>query len=78
MYRMSSDVAPYVTHPDLPQFHGQIAESRSQLAKLGRQANQIDLRLSFHPSQFIVMNAPDKELRRKNMWDLASHARYST
>jgi UV DNA damage endonuclease len=74
MYRMSSDVAPYVTHPDLPQFHGQIAESRSQLAELERRANQIDLRLSFHPSQFIVMNAPDKELRRKSMWDLSSHA----
>ena len=22
MYRMSSDLAPYVTHPDMPQFHG--------------------------------------------------------
>src|SRR3954454_16039524 len=71
---MSYDVAPYVTHPDLPHFHGQIAESRPELAGLGRRANQIGLRLSFHPSQFIVMNAPDKELRRKNMWDLASHA----
>jgi UV DNA damage endonuclease len=74
MYRMSSDVAPYVTHPDLPQFHGQIAESRSELAELGHRANQIGLRLSFHPSQFIVMNAPDKELRRKSMWNLASQA----
>jgi UV DNA damage endonuclease len=74
MYRMSSDVAPYVTHPDLPQFHGQIAESRPELAELGRRANQIGLRVSFHPSQFIVMNAPDKELRRKSMWDLASQA----
>jgi UV DNA damage endonuclease len=74
MYRMSSDVAPYATHPDLPHFHGQIAESRPELAELGRRANQIGLRLSFHPSQFIVMNAPDKELRRKSMWDLASQA----
>jgi UV DNA damage endonuclease len=74
MYRISSDVAPYVTHPDLPQFHGQIAESRSELAELGRRANQIGLRLSFHPSQFIVMNAPDNTLRRKSMWDLASQA----
>lgn len=74
MYRMSSAVAPYVTHPDLPQFHGQIAESRSELAELGRRANQIGLRLSFHPSQYIVMNAPDNTLRRKSMWDLASQA----
>lgn len=74
MYRMSSDVAPYVTHPDLPQFHGQILESRSELAELGRRANQIGLRLSFHPSQFIVMNAPDKTLRRQSIRDLASQA----
>src|SRR5579875_1415956 len=53
MYRMSSDIAPYLTHPDLPQFHGQILESRSELAELGRRANQTGLRLSFHPSQFI-------------------------
>jgi UV DNA damage endonuclease len=26
MYRMSSDLAPYVTHPDMPQFHGMIEE----------------------------------------------------
>ena len=26
MYRMSSDLAPYVTHPDMPQFHGMIGE----------------------------------------------------
>ena len=27
MYRMSSDLAPYATHPDMPQFHGMVAES---------------------------------------------------
>jgi UV DNA damage endonuclease len=74
MYRMSSDIAPYVTHPDLPQFHGQIAESRSELAELGRRANQIGLRLSFHPSQFIVMNAPGETLRRQSVRDLTSQA----
>ena len=25
MYRMSSDIAPYATHPDMPQFTGRIA-----------------------------------------------------
>jgi UV DNA damage endonuclease len=74
MYRMSSDVAPYATHPDLPHFHGQVAESRSDLAELGRRANRIGLRLSFHPSQFIVMNAPNEALRRASMLDLTSQA----
>ena len=71
---MSSDLAPYVTHPDLPHFRRQIAESRSELAELGRRANQMGLRLSFHPSQFIVMNAPDKRLRVQSMRDLAAQA----
>ncbi len=74
MYRMSSGLAPYATHPDLPQFHRQIAESRSELGELGRRANQIGLRLSFHPSQFIVMNAPSDALRQPSMLDLALQA----
>jgi UV DNA damage endonuclease len=74
MYRMSSDVAPYVTHPGLPQFHKQIAESRSELGELGRHANRIGLRLSFHPSQYIVMSAPDKALRSQSIRDLAVQA----
>ncbi len=74
MYRMSSDLAPYVTHPDLPDFHKQIKESRSELGELGRRANQIRLRLSFHPSQYIVMNAPGKALRDQSVRDLVYQA----
>ncbi len=74
MYRMSSNIAPYVTHPDLPQFHGQIRESRRALAALGQHANRIGLRLSFHPSQYIVMNSPDRRLRCQSIKDLAAQA----
>jgi hypothetical protein len=28
MYRMSSDLAPYATHPDMPQFHGMVEQRR--------------------------------------------------
>ena len=31
MYRMSSDIAPYATHPDMPQFHGQVREAAAEL-----------------------------------------------
>jgi UV DNA damage endonuclease len=41
MYRMSSDLAPYVTHPDMPQFHGMIAESAGELRAIGRRASSI-------------------------------------
>jgi UV DNA damage endonuclease len=75
MYRMSSDVAPYVTHPDMPQFHGQIEECRAELRDLGRQAKAQGLRLSFHPSQFILLNSPDEALTTKSIADLSAQAR---
>jgi len=74
MYRLSSDLAPYATHPDMPQFHGMVAESDAELRALGAKARALDIRLSFHPSQFVLLNSPDPELTRKSIWDLSSQA----
>ncbi|WP_265500564.1 UV DNA damage repair endonuclease UvsE [Paracoccus beibuensis] len=74
MYRMSSDLAPYATHPDMPQFHDMVAESDAELAALGRKARSLDIRLSFHPSQYVLLNSPDPELTKKSIWDLSSQA----
>ena len=74
MYRMSSDLAPYATHPDLPQFHGMVAESAAELAAIGAKARALDIRLSFHPSQYVLINSPDPTLTAKSIWDLASQA----
>jgi UV DNA damage endonuclease len=74
MYRMSSDLAPYATHPDMPQFHGMIAESDAELSALGRKARDLDIRLSFHPSQFVLLNSPDLALTAKSIWDLSAQA----
>ena len=74
MYRMSSDIPTYATHPDLPQFHGMVADSAAELAAFGAKARRLGIRLSFHPSQFVVLNSPDPELVRKSVWDLSSQA----
>ncbi|MEG9524556.1 MAG: UV DNA damage repair endonuclease UvsE [Hyphomicrobiales bacterium] len=74
MYRMSSDIAPYATHPDMPQFHGMVAESDAELRAFGAKAKAYDIRLSFHPSQYVLLNAPNPELTRKSIWDLSSQA----
>lgn len=71
MYRMSSDLAPYITHPDLAQFHGQVAECAAELAEAGALARRLGLRLSFHPSQHVVLNSPDEALVAKSAADLA-------
>jgi UV DNA damage endonuclease len=74
MYRMSSDVAPYATHPDMPQFHRQVEECAPDLDELGRMAHRLDLRLSFHPSQYILLNALDPAIVAKSIADLVSQA----
>ena len=74
MYRLSSDIAPYCTHPDMPQFHGMVAESDAELRAFGSKARAHGIRLSFHPSQYVLLNAPDPELTRKSIWDLSSQA----
>ncbi|GLR48329.1 UV DNA damage repair endonuclease UvsE [Sphingomonas astaxanthinifaciens] len=74
MYRLSSDIAPYANHPDLPQFHNMVAESDAELAAFGKKARELDIRLSFHPSQYVLLNSPNPELTAKSIWDLSSQA----
>ena len=74
MYRLSSDLAPYATHPDMPQFHNMVAESDAELKAFGAKARELDIRLSFHPSQYVLLNSPDPDLTAKSIWDLASQA----
>jgi UV DNA damage endonuclease len=57
MYRMASALAPYATHPELPQFHHQVEECEEELARTGARARALDIRLSFHPGQYVVLNS---------------------
>jgi UV DNA damage endonuclease len=74
MYRMSSDLAPYATHPDMPQFHSMVRDSNAELRAFGAKARKLGMRLSFHPSQYVVLNSPDEALVQKSIWDLSSQA----
>jgi UV DNA damage endonuclease len=75
MYRISSDFAPYFTHPEMPQFHTQLDEARDELIELGRRAIKLDLRLSFHPSQYILLNSPTEKTTAASLRDLDAQAR---
>ena len=74
MYRMTSDLIPYGTHPDLPQFHRQIEECAGELAELGQRARVADLRLSTHPGQYIFLNSEKPEVRASAVRDLEMQA----
>jgi UV DNA damage endonuclease len=74
MYRLSSDLAPYLTHPEMPQFRNQIAECARELEDLGSVARSQRLRLSFHPSQYIILNSPDAKLTTQSVHDIESQS----
>lgn len=75
MYRMSSSLAPYATHPDFPDFSGQLDECAVQLEQLGARAKGLGLRLSTHPGQYVVLNSASETVSEAAARDLELQAR---
>ena len=63
MYRMATALAPYASHPELTQFHGQVDECAPELAEVGAMARELGVRLSTHPGQYTVLNSERPEVR---------------
>jgi UV DNA damage endonuclease len=76
MYRLSSQVIPYGTHPDLPHLHyrRQLDEAAAELDAFGARTRQLGLRLSTHPGQYTVLNATDSAIAEKAIADLEQDA----
>ena len=74
MYRLSSDIAPYATHPGHAAIPRHGGRKRRRAAGGRREGARLDIRLSFHPSQYVLLNSPDPELTRKSIWDLSTQA----
>src|SRR3954449_8247189 len=63
-YRMATALAPYASHPDLPQFRDQPRECAERLAAVGARARDLGIRLSSHPGQYTVLNSENPETMR--------------
>ena len=74
MYRVTSDLAPYATHPDLPQFHDQLDECRDTLAGIGARVRELGIRLSSHPGQYVVLNSENERVQAAAARDLELQA----
>jgi UV DNA damage endonuclease len=76
VYRMSSSLVPYGTHPDLPELdhRRQIGACEERLAAIGARARADGLRLSTHPGQYTVINSPDPDVAAKSRLDLEQDA----
>ncbi len=75
MYRMATGLAPYASHPELPQFHSQIDECDDQLAAVGARARELGIRLSTHPGQYTVLNSERPEVVSAAVAELEVQAR---
>jgi UV DNA damage endonuclease len=73
-WRLSSDLAPFATHPDRPQFHDPVGHHGPELAAFGRLLAAERLRVSLHPSQFIVLGSPDPSVVERSLADLEVEA----
>jgi len=74
-YRLSGQLAPYLTHPDLPQFHHQIDECAHELASIGDLARQYGIRLTMHPGYYIQLSSPDVHRVHRSIQELNAAAR---
>ncbi len=70
-YRLSSNLAPYATHPALPAFHRQLEECLTELADVGDRARAAGVRLTMHPAQHVRLDAADAALAERSLAELA-------
>jgi UV DNA damage endonuclease len=76
-FRIVSQILPVKTHPEcgyrideLPGADEIVAEFRRACAA----ARRLDVRLSFHPDQFVVLNSPRPDVVAKSIAELEYHA----
>jgi len=74
LFRIGSSVIPFGSHPV-----NQLAwweEYGGRLRKIGKYAREHDIRLSFHPGQFTVLNSPDPDVVARAVDELIYSARF--
>ena len=74
VFRFSSKVVPLATHPDLSHWD-YIGELQPQLTKLGDFIRENEMRVTFHPDHYTLINSPREEVFTAAVADLAHHCR---
>jgi UV DNA damage endonuclease len=74
MYRVATALAPYASHPELTQFHGQVRECEAELAAIGTTIRERDIRISSHPGQYSVLNSENPAVQASAVADLEVQA----
>jgi UV DNA damage endonuclease len=74
-YRVSQGLAPYASHPGMPQFHGQVDACAGELARLGALARERGIRLTMHTGPYVVLSSARDEVVRASVAELEWQAR---
>lgn len=73
-FRVKSGLLPLCTHPDhLYGLEELPPESRAVYGEAGRLAREANIRLSFHPDQFVLLGSPQSHITDASFRDLAAH-----
>jgi len=76
-FRIGSDFLPISTHPDFHYTLKDLPDGSKLIAKLKEialLAKEKNVRLTFHPSQFVILNSPKDDVVEKAIADLEYHA----
>jgi UV DNA damage endonuclease len=74
LFRISSDLIPLATHPVAAGWDWQ-GDLDTAFAACARLAREFGARLTMHPGQYTVLNAPNPDVVNRAVADLAYHAR---
>jgi len=72
-FRINSRILPVKTHPEAGYEVGELPRSREIISRFrdcGTFASEHDLRLSFHPDQFVVLNSPNRKTLSHSLAEL--------
>lgn len=74
-YRLADDLAPYLTHPQMPWFGGQIEECAELLGELGALARAQGQRLTMHLGMHVALSTPDEDAAARGADEIVARAR---
>jgi len=76
-YRIPSPLLPRYTHPEVGYYIKDLPDASAIITKLeeaNRLRQQWNIRLSFHPDQFVLLSSPNPEVTRKSVMELEYQA----
>lgn len=72
-FRVNSQILPIKTHPEYGYNISELPEHKhiiKRFKECGKYAKDNNIRISFHPDQFVVLNSPDPEIVKRSIAEL--------